>query len=162
MQAKLMLSGCILFLASIHCMAAKDSVDLSSRTFIQSIQVINLLSNTNLADPGMTTTSVIVKYFNGHREPCWISTLNYQEDTTIHAGPWDGCVDKVTELVINPILVADKLKTYDPSITVPIDANNYSNQITIIQDEPPTFSAENGLVTKSGSIKVKVQSQLLK
>lgn len=148
--------GIVLSILSITALASKDLT--TQHDIIQSIQVINLLANTELPNPGMTPTPVIIKYYNGRSEPCWISKLNYQDDTTIHVGPWMGCVNKVTELVVTPVIVADKLKTYQSQLTIPVDLTKYSTQITLVQDEPPTFDTQSGLVIKSGSFKVKMQS----
>jgi hypothetical protein len=143
-------------LASAHM--RKDDV-LERGNFSQSIQVVNLLANNVLSDSGMTPTPIIVKYYNGDKQPCWMATLNYQDDYTIHAGPTQGCRAKVTSVEISPTLVADKLKTYQVPVTLSIDTTKYAYQITIIQDHAPTFDSSNGLVEKSGTLQAKIQAQ---
>lgn len=140
-----------LFAAPVNNTAA------ASDDYTQSIHVVNLLANDTLSDPGMTPTGIIVKYFNGSMLPCWINTLNYREDVTIHAGPRQGCINKVNQIVITPILVADKLKTYLGSVSVDIDTSKFANYLTIIQKQGPTFDMQSGMVTQSGSMDYRLQ-----
>lgn len=161
MKKMLMIYGFSTLLTSSVAFASMDAKDLSLATqYSQSIHVVNLLANTNLADPGMTTTPVIVKYFNGNAYPCWTSVLGFKEDTTVHAGgPKLGCGDKINQVVVMPVLVADKLKTYLGSSSVNIDLAKYSTHLTIVQNNIPTFDTQSGLVANSGSITVQVQAE---
>lgn len=134
---------------------------LAKNQATQSIQIVNLLGNNDLPDPGMTTTGVIIKVYNGSQSPCWVTSLNYKSDTTIYAGPYMGCGEKVNEIIISPIHVVDKLKTYGGPITVPVDTSKYASQITIIQDQAPLFDTQSGLVSKQGTVKIKSQTQFL-
>lgn len=132
---------------------------LDKGEFNQAIQVVNLLANHTLPDAGMTPTPIIIKYYNGDKQPCWIATLNYQDDYTIHAGPTQGCRTKVTSIEISPMVVAEKLKTYQSDVSVTIDITKYASQITVIQDLAPVFASSNGLVEKPGTLQVKLQAQ---
>lgn len=147
-----------LFLYSLVSLALVTKPTLVTGNITQSIQIINLLANINLSDPGMTPTSVIIKYYNGGSNPCWASALNYQEDTTVHAGPWLGCIEKINEIVIDPVLVANKLKTYENQLRVSINGDKYSHQLTIMQEQPPTFDIKTGLVARPGTMLVKIIS----
>lgn len=126
----------------------------------QSLQVINLLANTNLTDPGMTTTPVVVKYYNGYEYPCWVSTLGYQTDTTVHAGPGLGCGANITEVIVSPMVVAEKLHTYKGPNVITLDPTKFSYQLTILQDKPPIFDSQSGLVISPGTVKIHLQSML--
>lgn len=138
---------------------AAQSETVMGNQYTQSIQVVNLLANTLLPDPGMTPTSVLIRYYNGGSEPCWSNTLSYQDDVTIHAGPTQGCLNKVFKVTITPMLVAGKLETYQGPITVDIDTTKYANQITIHQERAPVFDIQSGLVSSPGTIKAKIQAQ---
>lgn len=136
------------------------AADYGGNNFTQSIQVVNLLANHTLSDTGMTPTGVLIKYFNGGSSPCWSTTLNYQNDATIHAGPTQGCQAKVNMIEIMPLLVADKLKTYQGPIKINIDTSKFASQITIIQEQGPLFDIKTGLVTTPGTFQTRVQAQL--
>lgn len=127
--------------------------------FTQEIHVTNLLANDELPDPGMTPTAILVDYFNGGQYPCWTSHLAYHEDVTIHAGPSQGCREKVSRIVISPTMTADKLKTYLAPFHVEIDTGKYATQIIVVQNTPPTFDSKTGLASISGTAKVKTQAQ---
>lgn len=147
-------------LASFSSLAlAKVQTDAGYGNFTQSIQVVNLLANHNLDEVGMTPTPFIVQYYNGEKQPCWIATLNYQDDYTIHTGPTQGCRTKVDTIEFIPTFVAEKLKPYDTPITLKLDLTKYAHQITIIQNTSPTFSSSTGLVTQAGTLQAKVQAQ---
>lgn len=155
----------ILLIGSLAVNAmAKSLSDLDARTastggeYTQSIHVVNLLANGGLPDPGMTRTPVIVKYYNGSSWPCWTYTLNYQDDYTIHTGPTQGCVNKVNQVVITPMLVAEKLNTYRVPDTVMIDTTKYSSHVVVAQAKAPVFDSQSGLVALSGDVKVNVQT----
>ncbi|MBA3660320.1 MAG: hypothetical protein H0W64_01185 [Gammaproteobacteria bacterium] len=139
--------------------AAPSLVTAQANNFIQSIQVVNLLANTTLPDPGMTPTTIIVKYYNNASYPCWVSTLSYQQDTAIHAGPTQGCVTKVNMVEITPLLVGEKLRTYQGPVQVQVDTSKYASQITVVQNQAPVFDPSNGLIVTPGTIKAKVQAQ---
>lgn len=128
--------------------------------FTQEIHVVNLLANTDLPDPGMTPTAIIVDYYNGSSWPCWTNHLTYQQDVTIHAGPTQGCKAKVNRVVISPTLAADKIKTYVAPIYVEIDPRQYSTQIMVVQQTPPSFDTLTGLASTSGTATTRVQAQL--
>jgi hypothetical protein len=127
--------------------------------FTQEIHVVNLLANHDLPDPGMTPTAVIVDYYNGGSWPCWTNHLAYHEDATIHAGPTQGCREKVTRVVISPTLTADKLKTYQAPFHIELEPAKYSTQIMIVQNTPPTFDSQTGLAIVSGTAKAQLQAQ---
>lgn len=128
--------------------------------YTQSIQIVNLLANNTLPDPGMTPTTFIVKYYNGSAYPCWYATLNYHDDYTVHAGPNLGCREKVDRVEITPNPVAEKLRTYQPGLILPVDTSKFLTQITIVQGAPPLFDANNGMVIQSGTMQARIQSQL--
>lgn len=132
----------------------------AANNYIQEIHVANLLANHELTDPGMTPTAVVVEYYNGSSRPCWSNHLDYRDDVTIHAGPTQGCKNKVTRVVISPMLTADKLKTYLAPVYAEIDPSKYATQIIVMQNTPPAFDSKNGLVSMSGTAKVQMQSQL--
>jgi hypothetical protein len=132
---------------------------INNNRFTQSVYVANLLGNPNITDAGMTGTSIVVQYFTSNSYPCWTSTLGYQEEVTIHAGPTQGCKTKVNKVVIIPIVMGDKLKTYEGPVSTDIDVSKFSSQIVVMQDQPPFFDENTGLVAKSGTIKLQVQSQ---
>lgn len=143
------------------CALAMPSAHLKKDSgYTQSIQVVNLLANVNLVDPGMTPTSIIIKYYNGAENPCWVTTLDYHQDTTIHAGPTQGCVQKVNEITITPMLVANKIKTYEGPQVVRIDISKYANQITVSQKSPPEFDPRSGLAAVSGTMQIHTQASL--
>lgn len=133
---------------------------VAANQYTQSIYVVNFLANKNIADPGMTPTAILVDYYNGDQKPCWSKRINYQEDDTIHAGPTQGCVNKVNRVVVTPMAVAEKLNIYQGPAEVAIDTTKYSTQITITQDKSPLFDTQNGLVATPGTIQIKTQSQL--
>jgi len=127
--------------------------------YTQSIHVVNLLANTSLPEVGMTGTPVIVNYFNGNSYPCWTTTLHFREDTTVHAGEaWMGCVAKINQVVVQPLLVVNKLKTYLGSDSVDIDTRKYATHLTIVQLDTPRFDELTGLVSHSGSLKVQAHA----
>lgn len=127
---------------------------------IQSIQVTNLLANTDLQDSSMTQTAVTVSAYSADKSPCWTQKIDYQNDYTFHVGPRLGCSSKVYQLVVNPIPVAGKLKTYSGPYEIKIDPSVFSTQAIIIQDQKPVFDPVNGMVKTPGTIKAKVQMQL--
>lgn len=132
---------------------------MASLDYSQSIQILNLLGNGALVDPGMTATPIIVKYYNGNGNQCWVTSLNYQSDTTVHAGGSGlGCAQKITEIVISPVDVAGKLHTYKGPLVLSIDTSKFAHQLTIIQDAAPEFDTLSGLVVKPGTIKYNIQS----
>jgi hypothetical protein len=51
--------------------------------------------------------------------------------------------------------------SFFPSLKVSIDVTKYATQMTVRQDEPPCFDPQNGLVRKSGTLKVNIQSSML-
>ncbi len=139
-----------------HAYGAESTL---ANQFTQEIHVTNLLANDELPDPGMTPTAILVDYYNGGQYPCWTNHLAYHEDVTIHAGPSQGCREKVSRIVISPTMTADKLKTYLAPFHVVIDTSKYATQIIVVQDTPPTFDAKTGLASISGTAKVKTQAQ---
>lgn len=156
MKSTVLLMSLIL---STPALALMDDKDLNPKgEYTQSIHVVNLLANTNLADSGMTPTAVIVKYYNGGANPCWTTTLKFHEDTAVHAGPGLGCVAKIDQITVTPITVAEKLKTYSGASTVTIDTTKYSTHATIVQNQAPVFDTQNGLVSSSGSMNIQVTS----
>lgn len=158
MKKNIIVSSIFLSLAfSAPAFAIMDAQDLDLKAeYTQSIHIVNLLANTGLSDSGMTATPVIVKYYNGGSNPCWTTTLNFHQDTSAHAGPGLGCVAKINQVVIMPLVVADKLKTYTGPSTVSIDTSKYSTHLTIIQSQAPVFDSQSGLVANSGSINIQV------
>lgn len=153
------ISLAVLLFLFLNCSNANSNSLIASDEFTQSIQVINLLANSHLADPGMTPTAILVKYFNGGKEPCWMNQLPFRNDVTIHSGPTQGCIEKVNKIIISALPVADKLKTYQGEITVDIDTNKYANQLTVGQEQAPIFDKDSGLVADSGTLKVNIQAQ---
>lgn len=149
----------ILFAQVSH---AEDLFKKTETGYTQSIQVINLLENSELENPGMTPTPIVVQYFNGSDKPCWVSKLNYQEDVVTHAGPNLGCKEKISRISIEPSLVADKLNTYGAPISVEIDTTKFATQVIVLQAQAPVFNAKNGLVDQAGTIQTKTQTQLNK
>jgi hypothetical protein len=142
-----------------NAFAVMDAKDLTaSPQYTQSIHVVNLLANTSLSDVGMTASPVIVKYYNGNSYPCWTSTLNFQEDTAVHAGPRLGCENKINQVVVTPLLVANKLKTYLGSASVDIDTTKYATHVTIVQSTSPQFDRDSGLVVHSGNLTIQAQA----
>jgi hypothetical protein len=125
---------------------------------VQSVHVVNLLANSTIPDPGMTKTPIMVRFYNGNTWPCWSFTINYQDDYVIYAGPNMGCVAKVTQIVIEPVLVADKLNTYRTPDRVYLDTTKYSSHVLITQEQPPLFDTQSGLVTSSGTMHIQVQT----
>ena len=150
-----------LALSSAPLFAAPVNPVIHANQYNQTIYVANLLANNDLPAPGMTTTPVLVKYFNGAARPCWYLTINYQSDAIVHAGPGQGCAAKVTMIEITPLLVAEKLNTYGAPVTLNIDTTKFSNQVTILQQRAPVFDSASGLVTTPGSIKINYQAQYL-
>lgn len=141
------------------CMSQAHAEPAYTNQFTQEIHVVNLLANTDLPDPGMTPTAVVVDYYNGGSWPCWTNHLTYRQDVTIHAGPTQGCREKVHRVVISPTLTADKIKTYQAPIYVEIDPSQYSTQIMVVQKTPPTFDTQTGLANISGTATTKTQAQ---
>ncbi|VVC75661.1 hypothetical protein AQUSIP_09510 [Aquicella siphonis] len=126
----------------------------------QSIQITNLLANTDLQDSTMTQTSVMVSAYNGGKSPCWSAKVDYQNDYTFHVGPRLGCTDKIYQLVIDPIPVGGKLKTYTGPYGINIDVSKFATQIILVQDQKPEFDPLNGMIKTPGTMKAKVQMQL--
>jgi hypothetical protein len=158
MKRQSMLIGVLSVLCTTQLFAANVSeMAAASDDYTQSIHVVNLLANDTISEPGMTPTGIIVKYFNGNTLPCWTNTLNYRDDVTIHAGPRQGCINKVNQIVITPVLVADKLKTYLGSVSVDIDTSKFANYLTIIQKQAPSFDTQSGMVVQSGSMDYRLQ-----
>lgn len=93
---------------------AKTRTDLvgGSANYDQNISIVNILGNTNLPDPGMTPSSLLIKYFNGGTFPCWTATVDYHDEYIVHAGPGLGCVAKINQIVVMPLRVADRLMVY--------------------------------------------------
>jgi hypothetical protein len=146
-------------LLSSQAFAIMDAKDLNLKgEYTQSIHVVNLLANTGVADTGMTATPISVKYYNGSDWPCWTTTLDFHQDTAVHAGPGLGCVAKITQVIVMPSMVAEKLKTYKGPASVEIDTTKYSTHLTIIQNQAPVFDTQNGLVTSSGSVTIQVMA----
>jgi hypothetical protein len=139
---------------------AKSSNDAQTAKgdYIQSVHVVNLLANSVIPDAGMTKTPITIRYYNGNQWPCWSYTVNYQDDYTIHAGPNTGCVAKVDQVVIEPVLVADKLHTYVTPDRVYLDTSKYSSHIVVTQDQAPIFDTQSGLVTTPGTMRIQVQT----
>lgn len=150
---KCVLIGMLIAMATTTVLARPLNLDSN---YTQAIHVMNLAANMDLSNVGMTPTTIIVKYFNGGRDACWWDKLDYQQDITIHAGPTQGCVDKVTRVTIEPVAVLDKLQVYDNMLTVTIDPMNFSNQLVVKQEKAPLFNKDNGLVLEPGKIKVNV------
>lgn len=160
-SSKILVSLSLLFssLASAHPVRSDLDFTLNKSSYLQSVQIVNLLANNNLTNAGMTTTSILVKYFNGSNQACWVATLYYQDDYTIHAGPTQGCREKVNRVEITPLLSFEKLQTYQATVNVPLDPAKYAYQITVIQDQEPLFDRRSGLIEKSGTIQTKIQAQ---
>lgn len=155
---RLMATSVLAMVCVTQVLAADERQGIAATDeFTQSIHVVNLLANDSLPDAGMTPTSIIVKYYNGSALPCWTNTLKYRDDVTIHAGPRQGCINKVNQVVITPVLVADKLKTYLGSLSVDIDTTKFANYLTIIQNQAPTFDTQSGMVVQSGSMTYRLQ-----
>ncbi len=139
---------------------AKTHTDLvtSSTHYQQTISIVNVLANTNLPDPGMTPTPIIVKYYNGGTLPCWAAAVNYQDEYIAHAGPGLGCVNKINQIIIMPVVVAEKLAVYHGPVIINVDVSKFSTQIIISEEREPQFDAQSGLVSVQGSIRSQVQS----
>lgn len=139
---------------------AKTHSDLvtSSTGYQQTISIMNVLANTNLPDPGMTPTPLIVKYYNGGTLPCWTAAVNYQDEYIAHAGPGLGCVNKINQISIIPVVVAEKLAVYRGPLNIDIDVSKFSTQIIISEESEPQFDPRSGLVSAPGSMRSQVQS----
>ena len=147
--------SCVSCILATQAFAVMDDKDIKTKgEYTQILHVVNLLANTGLADAGMTETPVIVKYYNGGANPCWTTTLNFRQDTVVHAGPGLGCDNKINQVIVMPSLVADKLKTYHGPASIEVDTTKYSTHLTMIQDQAPLFDNQNGLVASSGSIRI--------
>lgn len=128
--------------------------------FLQVIQIVNMLSNSVLTNPGMTPTSVTVAFTDSvTTRVCWSTILSYQSDFTLRTGPKQGCLNPVSQVTITPISVGGVLNTYSGPLVVPIDQTKYSTQITIVQDVAPIFDAASGLVSTPGTMQVNQQAQ---
>jgi hypothetical protein len=132
----------------------------SMSPFHQVIQVVNMLSNSVLTNPGMTPTSVTVAFTDSvTTRVCWSTILSYQGDFTLRTGPKQGCLNPVSQVTITPITVSGVLNTYSGPLVVPIDQTKYATQLTIVQDVAPIFDAASGLVSTPGTMQVNQQSQ---
>jgi len=150
-----MIAVLLSFVISSQVFAIMDNKDINATGgYIQSIHVVNLLANTIIADPGMTSTPIIVKYYNGYDWPCWTTVLDFHQDTAVHAGPGLGCAAKINQVVVMPAIVADKLKTYRGPVSIDVDTSKYSTHLTVIQNQAPVFDNQNGLVINSGSVTI--------
>jgi hypothetical protein len=136
------------------------NTDALANQYIQEIHVVNLLANNDLTDPGMTPTAILVDYYSSGSWPCWTNHLAYRDDITIHAGPTQGCKQKVNRVVITPMMTFDKLRTYVAPVHLEIDQTKYATQIIVLQDTPPSFDNNSGLVITSGTMRAQTQSQL--
>lgn len=139
--------------------AAEHKAIHSIGEYIQSIQLVNLLANNLIKNVGMTPTSIIVKYYDDTSTPCWIATLQYQDDYTIHAGPTQGCRNKISRIEICPQLVFNKLNVYQGQVSINLDVEKYVYQVNVIQESAPQFDPQNGMVIKSGTLTTKIQSE---
>jgi len=165
MKSKLILSVTLLsacFAATIASanprLEAEERARAASGEYIQSVHVVNLLSNATIPDPGMTRTPIMVRYYNGNKWPCWSYTINYQDDYTVHAGPSLGCQTKVDLVVIEPMIVADRLNTYRVPDRISLDTSKFSSHIIVTQDQAPAFDVQSGLVSVPGTMRIQVQA----
>lgn len=128
--------------------------------FLQVIQIVNMLSNSVITNPGMTPTSVTVAFTDSVTSKiCWSTILTFQSDFTIRTGAKQGCLNPVSQVTITPIAVGGVLNTYSGPLTVPIDLTKYSTQITIVQNAAPVFDTTNGLISTPGTMQVNQQAQ---
>lgn len=129
--------------------------------YLQTVQIINFLSNTALTNQGMTPTAVTIKFFNDTSgKACWTTTLAYQADFTLHSGLGQNCPTAITSLSVTPILVSNVLQTYSGPYTINLDMTKYAYQINIVQDVAPVFESTNGLVKTPGTITAQLQMQV--
>lgn len=121
--------------------------------YTQVISINNALAN-KPENVSATRTPIHVEYFNNGNKRCWQNNLQFGEGVTIHAGPTQGCVEKVSRIEVSPITpVNGRLYTYEGTISININTGKFSNMITIKQDRAPSFNADTGLIDKPGTLK---------
>lgn len=129
-------------------------------TYLQVIQIVNFLSNTSIADPGMTPTSVVVQFYDSATSKvCWTTSLAYLGDFTLHSGPGQNCTGLINQIKVTPNNVATLLQTYTGPYTINVDTTKYSSQITVTQATAPVFDTASGLVATPGTINADIQEQ---
>ena len=125
--------------------------------YTQVISINNALAN-KPNEASATRTAINIEYFNGGANSCWQNILQFGEGVTIHAGPTQGCIAKVTRVVISPI--AGKSKIYEGTVNVYLDLNKFSNMITVKQDRAPIFNRDTGMVDTPGSVTTGIYTTL--
>ena len=142
------------------CFCLNSSVIAAA--YLQVIQLVNFLANTNLSNMGMTPTSVTAQFYTASSsKPCWSTVMPYLADFTIRSGTGQNCTTAITKITILPSPVASLLQTYIGPIDINIDPTKYSSQIMIVQNTAPVFSSTSGLVTTPGTITSQAQAQLI-
>jgi hypothetical protein len=77
--------------------------------------------------------------------------LKFSEDTIVYAGPHRGCERNINEIIVTPIAVADKLKTYRGPVSVEINPANKFVHLAIAQEDThgPVFDMQNKICIKT-------------
>jgi hypothetical protein len=139
---------------------SSEASAIAANHFTQSVSIDNVLHNAALPPANLTESAIEVNYMINSTS-CWIHTIDYQDDYTIHAGPTQGCKTPITQVIVTVKPVnGSTLPTYS-TYTINIDPTKYATQAMVIQDQPPTFDSQSGLVKTSGTITAKQQAQLL-
>ncbi len=132
---------------------------VGSNDYTQVISINNVLANKPNNVTG-TRTPIHVNYYMSNGKSCWWNELQFGEGITIHAGPNQGCLTKVTRVEIYPLPTAGKLHPYEGTINVSVDPSKFSSMITVKQNSAPVFNAETGMIDKPGTLTFSMDSTL--
>ncbi len=144
------------YAASVHTTADPAS-------FVQIIQTVNLLANTNLDSPDSTATPVNIEFFiNATR--CWDTgnrPVNFKNHYSFGSCPSCGCKANVTKVVITPVPTRGRQKAAYSPYTVDInhDSKITATQMVISQDQVPVFNPQTGEIEQPGTLKIIRQEQ---